>query len=596
MKTCPSREQLKQLLDEALAEAEQTSLEEHVQGCGTCQKELDSLANATALLTKDALPGGRGVLSVGDEAFLQRLQQASPPADKPFSAAAPSAAADEHPAVPGYDVLELLGYGGMGVIYKARHIALNRLVALKMIAGRHHSRPEELLRFRIEGELIARLDHPHIVHIYEVGTYAGRPFLALEFINGGSLADHLDGSPQPPRQAAELVEILARGVHAAHLQGIVHRDLKPANILLAAKEDSEGSSGRGRQKTAYGIPMIADFGLAKQLDRNVRLTQTGSVMGTPSYMAPEQCRGASQETGPATDVYALGILLYELLTGRLPFQAAETMDLLHRILEEEPSPPSRLLPALPRDLECISLHCLEKEPRKRYASAEALADDLRRFLNDEPIHARPVGRLERVWKWARRRPSVAALMLAVALVAALGVAGVTGAMFYAFAGWGEADRLAASEGKLRHEAERLSLRLTLEKAWSLPEQGQVAEGMLWLVHCLEVAPADDANLQQAIRANLAAWYGQLHSLRAQLPHRSEMATLAFSPDGRRIATGGIDKTVRIWDTLTGQPVGPPLSHEATVQAVAFHGDGKRLVVATETPLMYLGCDNVEACR
>jgi serine/threonine protein kinase len=321
--------------------------------------------------------------------------------------------AAELPVVPGYEVLEELGHGGMGVIYKARHLALNRLVALKMIAGPRPSRPEEVLRFRIEGELVARLDHPHIVHIYEVGTHADRPFFALEFVNGGSLADKLDGSPQPPRQAAELVEILARAVHAAHLQGIVHRDLKPANILLAAKNDSTGSSDHGRRKTDYGIPMIADFGLAKQLDRDVRLTQSGSVLGTPSYMAPEQCQGASKEVGPATDVYALGTLLYELLTGRVPFQAAETMHLLHQVVEEEPPPPGRLVPGLPRDLECVCLHCLEKEPRKRYASAEALADDLRRYLNDEPIRVRPVGRLERVRKWARRRPAVAALTLAV---------------------------------------------------------------------------------------------------------------------------------------------------------------------------------------
>jgi hypothetical protein len=412
-----------------------------------------------------------------------------------------------------------------------------------MIAGPRHSQPDELLRFRIEGELVARLDHPHIVHIYEVGTHAGRPFFALEFVNGGSLADQLDGSPQPPRHAAELVEVLARAVHAAHLQGIVHRDLKPANILLAAKKDTSGSSDHGRQKTAYGIPMIADFGLAKQLDRDVRLTQSGSVLGTPSYMAPEQCRGVSHEIGPATDVYALGTVLYELLTGRVPFQAAETMRLLHQVVEEEPPPPGRWVPGLPRDLECICLHCLEKEPRQRYASAEALADDVRRFLTDEPIRARSVGRLERIRKWARRRPAVAAWTLAVLALVLCVLIGAP------LAAWREA--------RLRRDAEQQSLRLTLEKAWSLPEQGQVAEGMLWLARCLEVAPADDAALQQAIRANLAAWYGQLRPLRAQLPHGAGIAALAFSPDGKRIATGGFDKTVRIWSTRTGQPIRCP---------------------------------------
>jgi WD40 repeat protein len=252
-----------------------------------------------------------------------------------------------------------------------------------------------------------------------------------------------------------------------------------------------------------------------------------------------------------------------------------------------------LFPNVPRDLEVICLKCLQKEPARRYASALALAGDLLGFQQGKPIRARPVSRLERMRKWARRRPAVAALTLAVlGLVLLVTVAAPLVALREARlrsdaeARATDARAAQTSEAKLRRDAEQLSLRLTLEKGWSLPEKGQVAEGMLWLVRCLEVAPSDDADLQQAIRANLAVWYGYFHPLRAQLPHGAEIAALAFSPDGKCIATGGLDKTVRIWDTKTGQPIGSPLLHEEAIQRVAFRGDGKRLVVATVTPVVY----------
>jgi tRNA A-37 threonylcarbamoyl transferase component Bud32 len=301
--------------------------------------------------------------------------------------------------VPGYDLLGVLGRGGMGVVYKARHQRLNRVVALKMILAGGHASATELARFRTEAEVIARLGHPGIVQIYEVGEHNGLPYLALEFCAGGSLSAKLNGTPLPTDRAAALMEQLAHAIDAAHRQQVIHRDLKPGNVLLVAD----------------GAPKITDFGLAKKLDDTAGRTQTGAVLGTPSYMAPEQAGGRTRDIGPATDVYALGAILYECLTGRPPFKAAETLDTVFQVLTDEPVPPTRLQPKVPRDLETICLTCLHKEPAKRYASAAALAEDLRRFGAGEPIVARPVGLVERAVKWARRRPAAAGLLLALVL-------------------------------------------------------------------------------------------------------------------------------------------------------------------------------------
>jgi serine/threonine protein kinase len=282
--------------------------------------------------------------------------------------------------VTGYEILGELGRGGMGVVYKARQLSLNRTVALKMILAGEHAGPETLERFRTEAEAVARLQHPNIVQIYEVGEQEGRPFFSLEFIGGGSLADRLNGAPLPARQAAEFAQVLARTMHAAHQQGIVHRDLKPANILL----------------TADGLPMITDFGLAKQLHSNKAQTQSGAILGTPSYMAPEQAAGHSRLIGPASDVYALGAILYECLTGRPPFRAETPLDTLHQVLDREPAPPRLLNPKVDHDLETICLKCLEKDPAQRYASAADLAADLGKNLAGETIAARSFNLLERL--------------------------------------------------------------------------------------------------------------------------------------------------------------------------------------------------------
>ncbi len=300
--------------------------------------------------------------------------------------------------VSGYEIVRELGRGGMGVVYLARQTRLNRLVALKMILAGGLAPRDQPGRFRTEAEAVARLQHPNIVQVFEIGEHDSKPFFSLEFCAGGSLDRKLNGTPLPPLQAAQLVETLARAMHAAHQAQVIHRDLKPANVLLLAD----------------GTPKITDFGLARKMDE-ARQTQSGAVMGTPSYMAPEQAGGKTRELGPATDIYALGAILYELLTGRPPFKAATIMDTLHQVLTEEPVPPRQLQSQTPRDLETICLKCLHKEPGKRYPTAEELAEDLRRFQAGEVIAARPAGRLERGWRWCQRNPTLAGALAAVLL-------------------------------------------------------------------------------------------------------------------------------------------------------------------------------------
>jgi hypothetical protein len=321
----------------------------------------------------------------------------------------------EQPAlatVPGYEILGTLGKGGMGIVYQARRLALNRVVALKMILAGAHAGTEERQRFRREAEAVARLQHPGIVQIYEVGEHEGLPYLSLEYCPGGSLEKRLAGTPLPPREAAQLVERLARAVQAAHEKRVVHRDLKPANVLLA--ED--------------GTPKVTDFGLAKRLDEASR-TNSGAIMGTPSYMAPEQAGGKMKEVGPATDVYALGTILYECLTGRPPFKAATALETMQQVVGDEPAPLRQLQSKTPADLETVCLKCLRKELGQRYGSAAELAEDLRRFLAGEPVQARPVGTWERGIKWVRRRPAVAALLAFCALAL---VAGTVVSTYFAF--------------------------------------------------------------------------------------------------------------------------------------------------------------------
>ncbi len=327
-------------------------------------------------------------------------------ASHPTKRVSPGGRPRKLPDLPGYEFLSELGRGGMGVVYKAREVRLNRIVAVKMILAGDLAHADSVTRFLAEAETVARLRHPNVVQIYAIGDHDDRPYVEFEYVEGGNLDSQVDGNPWAPPRAAELIEVLSRAVQEAHRQGIVHRDLKPANILM----------------TADGIPKISDFGLAKSLDQDPGLTGAESIMGSPSYMAPEQAGGGARDAAPTADIYSLGAILYELVTGRPPFRGASVLETLEMVKNAEPVPPARLVPGLPRDIETICLKCLQKEPAKRFQSADELAEDLGRYRRNEPIHARPITVWERAGKWVRRRPAAAALALVITLttIAALG--------------------------------------------------------------------------------------------------------------------------------------------------------------------------------
>jgi tRNA A-37 threonylcarbamoyl transferase component Bud32/tetratricopeptide (TPR) repeat protein len=350
------------------------------------------------------------------------------PAPEVITPATVARAGGPLPNVPGYVLLGEVGRGGFGVVYRAEQTGLKRVVALKVLRGGAVADDAEIERFRAEAQAVARLQHPHIVQVYEVGECASGdggtlPFFALEYVEGGTLGDRLAGTPQPPLEAALLIEKLARAVHHAHEHGILHRDLKPTNILLATD----------------GTPKITDFGLAKRMDADGQ-SASGAIIGTPCYMAPEQASGEKRRTTPAADVYSLGSIFYELLTGRPPFKAATALETIVQVVIEDAVSVRRLNPSVPRDLATICRKCLAKEPSRRYTTAKALADDLRRYLDGLPILARPATRMERMWRWCKREPREAALAAGLAAVITGSVVGLTGLYLRA-----EERRVAANE-------------------------------------------------------------------------------------------------------------------------------------------------------
>ena len=515
-----------------------------------------------------------------------------PDADATGAVGAPSVMTNRAvAAIAGYEILGELGRGGMGVVYRARQIRLNRPCALKMILGGAHANEEAAIRFLAEAEAIARLQHPNVVQIHHVGVADGLPFFELEYVDGGSLDRRLNGTPWPVRRAAELIESVAHGVTEAHRLGIVHRDLKPGNVLLAAD----------------GTPKITDFGLAKSLAADSGLTRTDSIMGSPGYMAPEQAEGKAKHVGPLADVYALGAILYELLTGGPPFRGTTSLEILEQVKHAEPVPPSRLVPGLPRDVETIALKCLQKEPDKRYDSAAALSEDLRRFLGGEPIVARPVPFWERGMKWARRRPAITALIVAVHLLLAL----LLGLGIWSYAEIDRSLTVARSEGNRALEQTKIAqaqTKVANEQTEVANKQAEIAtkkaEELAWEDYINRVNRAyrevqDDnvalaEDLLHGCPIERRGW--EWHYVK-RLCHRERLSVdvpagsvsaVAYSPDSRLIATGsgghffGVKggSTVELWDRESGQRrLTLPIT-DGVVFSLAFSPDGSKLALGT----------------
>ncbi len=471
-----------------------------------------------------------------------------------------------------YEIEAELGRGGMGVVYRARQVTLNRPVALKMLRAGVLAGDAELQRFQNEAEAVALLDHAGIVPVYEVGEHEGQSYFSMKLIRGGNLADRLESSKDDPRAAAELLAEAAEAVHHAHMRGILHRDLKPANILV----DDQGR------------PHVTDFGLAKRLDVDIELTQSGAVMGTPGYMSPEQATGRRGAITTATDVYGLGAVLYALLTGRAPFSGDSVVETLTRVKEQPPEPPRKHNPKLPPDLEVICLKCLEKDPRRRYFGAHALADDLRAWLERRPIAARPVGTLERAALFVRRKPVLAsAYALAAAVVFLLGFGGTIARL------WRAAEN-ARAEAVVAHDGEKKA-RLDAEQARDGEKAARQRLAGVEYGRTMEVAHQEwrDGNvgatvsLMESTPAALRGWewryvnrlcHSDLLTLRG---HSEWLLSACYSPDGLRVVTASNDKTAKIWDAETGAEMLTLRGHSGVVNSASFSPDGSRVITASQ---------------
>ncbi len=447
-----------------------------------------------------------------------------------------------------YELLEEVARGGMGIVYRARQVQINRVVALKVMAAGQFASPDFVERFRTEAEAVASLDDPHIVPIYEVGECEGQGFFSMRFVEGGSLAQRISG-PKPPlsnREAVELLAKVARAVHHAHQRGILHRDVKPGNILLDAKGD----------------PHLTDFGLAKLVAKDSTLTRTVAMLGTPSYMSPELARGESKHLTTAVDVYGLGAVFYELLTGRPPFAGGTTMETVRQVLEKEPVRPKALSPSVDHDLETICLKCLEKLPASRYGSAEALAEDLERWLNHEPILARRSTPIERLAKWMRRNPKVAALTVLLLAVFVVGLAGILTMSV----------RLATANFEKTQSNIQLAKDLRdfeWQKLDELATSGKRDDALANLTDFLRHNPNDRVAATRLISmlsgCNFALPAG------APMRHGAALTTLVLSADGRRAVTAADDGKARIWDLQTGRLLAT-LIHPLKVTVAAFAAD------------------------
>ena len=516
--------------------------------------------------------------------------------------------------IEGYEIIEELGRGGMAVVYRARQIKANRFVALKMILSGSQAREEELQRFRTEAEALARLQHPGIVQIFDVGEYQGKPFFSLELCTEGSLNRYLNGTPLAVRQAAELLMSLARAVHAAHEAKVIHRDLKPANVLLTQRTgfgsdfDSQSKPGKSRPSLENLAAKVTDFGLAKKLDDEGQ-TQSGMIMGTPSYMSPEQARG-NNDVGIRSDVYSLGAILYECLTGRPPFKAINSAETILQVIQEEPVTPRQLQTSVPRDLETILLKSIDKDPKKRYPTADALAEDLRRFLDGEPIAARRTSRWERWLKWSRRHPAAAAFYVLVPLVLVVALTG-GGAIWL----WQQAESARTREQTLRNLAEQREKQAETERITANRERRNARTAQTKAEHSRQIADDAKASADRAFhlartvqaqyewsrnRVGLAKiileecpqqyrgweWYyilglcnSELRTLRAE--NNNSMRQVAFSPKGNRLVSGD-GRKLFLWDAKTNKLLRTIHTGFAPLWDICYSPDGKRIAIAGAT--------------
>ena len=593
MSPCPSRHDLKRLLNDELTALDSARISAHVEKCAACQQLLQDLSaddsTERSLASGSSANPGLATIRADAESFLHRLETAS---------------ADEPPQVQGYEVLEEVGRGAAGIVYRARHLQLDRFVAIKFIVQEAGVASERRFRFRREARAVAKLKHPNIIQIYDVGEHDRAAYLVLELAEGGSLSRPPGGLPRGPREAADILLTLAEAVEYAHRQGVVHRDLKPSNILLGpASANLDQSDSAAGQRPLASVLKISDFGLAKILsDADLLgedMTRTGAMLGTPVYMAPEQASGRA-DIGPAVDIYSLGVILYELLTGRPPFQAPTAVETLVQAVHQDPVPLRRLSPKIPRDLETICLKCLEKRPERRYPSAAALAADLQRYLRGEPIQARPTGWPEQLTRWVRRHPGVSALLATIGLLltavalAALAVA----AHFHDLEDHQrqlviekESQRLKAvtaenREGQLRSQAEQKSeeLRQTLYfarmnqigRALLSPSGGSQLDALLaaWNPDHWPPGQPDLRNWE---------WYyfnGLSHRERSQYRgHLEPVYGVAWNPDGRRFASASTDDIIWIWDARDDDRVLPILAHQEGVTAIGWNATGDLLASA-----------------